>query len=42
MFDATARAGRVLDSDGLEIPGNLAFWFARAAFHPVSEVYKSP
>ncbi len=40
IYDAEARTGRVLDSEGEEMPSVLAFWFAWMAFHPESEVYQ--
>lgn len=38
-FDAENRTGRILDSEGNEIPTTIAFWFAWYAFFPDTEVY---
>jgi len=38
-YDHDALAGRVVDSNGEEIPTFLAFWFAWVAFHPETEVF---
>ena len=40
FYDTEARSGRVVDSDGAEIPSVQAFWFAWMAFHPDSEIYQ--
>ncbi len=39
-YDLVARAARVIDSDGNEIPSFTAFWFAWVAFHPDTGIYK--
>ena len=41
-YDGEHRTGRVLTTDGIEVPTVIAFWFAWAAFHPDTEVYKNP
>lgn len=40
-FDALNRTGRIMDSNGEEIPTVIAFWFAWAAFHPDTEVFEA-
>lgn len=42
LCDKEARTARVLDAEGEEIPGTMAYWFAWAAFHPRSAVYSAP
>ncbi len=39
VFDATHRTARAYSGDRL-IPSTIGFWFAWAAFHPDTEVYK--
>ena len=40
-FDAKHRTARILDTDGIEIPTTMAFWFAWYAFHPETDVYEA-
>lgn len=39
-YDRDDLSGRVLDSQGREIPTFVAFWFAWVAFHPNTAVYE--
>jgi hypothetical protein len=41
-YDLASQAGRVLDTDGRELPSFTAYWFAWIAFHPDTEVYAKP
>jgi len=41
-FDAAHRTGRILDTEGREIPSIIGFWFAWVAFHPQTAVYQKP
>lgn len=41
-FSPEHRYGRVLNTDGDEIPTVVAFWFAWYAFHPEGEVFTAP
>ncbi len=38
-FDAAHRTGRLLDTEGREVPTVIAFWFAWFAFNPTTEVF---
>ena len=40
LFQAEHASGRILDSNGKQIPTVTAFWFAWYAFHPETEVYQ--
>ncbi len=39
LFDNEAKAARIVDEEGLEIPSYVSFWFAWAAFHKKTEVF---
>lgn len=40
-FDASNRTGQVLNASGETIPSTIAYWFAWAAFHPGTDLYKA-
>ncbi len=39
LFDNEAKAARIVNEEGLEIPSYVSFWFAWAAFHTKTEVF---
>ncbi len=39
-FDITNRTGKILDTNGKELPTTISYWFAWMAFHPESKIYK--
>lgn len=41
-FDKEHETARILNADGDELPTTIAYWFAWYAFHPDTEVYKTP
>ncbi|CAE6732219.1 MULTISPECIES: DUF3179 domain-containing protein [Nitrospira] len=41
-FNQESRSASVLDVDGTPIPSIMGFWFAWYAFHPDTQVFKSP
>lgn len=40
-FDAKHQTARILDAQGRELPGVVAYWFAWYAFHPETEIFKA-
>ena len=40
-YDPDSRTARVKDPEGKDIPSVMAYWFAWAAFHPDTEVYRA-
>lgn len=40
LFDAQNRTGKILDSNGNEIPSVTSFWFAWMAFYPKSSTFR--
>lgn len=41
-YDSSSRTARIRGPDGKDLPSVVAYWFAWVAFHPKTEVYKSP
>lgn len=41
-FDRASRTARIRDDAGNDLPAVVAYWFAWAAFHPETEVYRRP
>jgi len=41
LFDNEAQAARIVNEEGLEITSYVSFWFAWAAFHKKTEVFKA-
>ena len=41
LFDKDQQSARVLNEQGQELPSYVSFWFAWAAFHKKTEVYKA-
>lgn len=39
-YDRASRTARIRDQEGREIPAVVAYWFAWAAFHPKTEIYR--
>lgn len=39
-YDRTSRTARIRNQEGRELPAVVAYWFAWAAFHPKTEVYR--
>jgi len=39
-YDRASRTARIRDNEGRELPAVVAYWFAWAAFHPKTEVYR--
>jgi hypothetical protein len=39
-YDRPSRTARIRDNEGRELPAVVSYWFAWAAFHPKTEVYR--